>query len=73
MGRLLLMCLWSLLDCKHPYKHKVHIMGDPWPESPSPPMVRARRNGKGYRGKRTQPRALKDKYSLWSWVQGLGS
>lgn len=32
------MCLWSLLDCKHPYKHKVHIMGDPWylaRESPS--------------------------------------
>lgn len=49
------MCLWSLLDCKHPYKHKVHIMGDPWPESPSPPMMRAGRNGKGYLAKEHSP------------------
>lgn len=42
-----------------------------WLEGPSPPMVRARRNGKGYHGNRTEPRALKDKYSLWSWVWGL--
>lgn len=70
------MCLWSSLDCKQPpFQHKAFIMGLPWclPRGNPTSMVRARRNGKGYHGNGTESRALKDKYSLWSWVWGLES